>query len=368
MDQIRKLALITLHHVKNYGSVLQTYATQYYFEKMSLKVQVIDYRRKWETGYGYWFYLQDRSIIGVLRQIMYFPSKFKQKKIFDKFLSENINLTNTQYKTEKDFISKPIYADIYCTGSDQVWNSGWNNGIISEYYLSFVKKQNGEKKISFAASFGQEKISVEEANIIENNLRDYDLITVRETKAKNILKDQLGLDSTVILDPTLQIPAEHWRELAKDQYNRETDYVLLIQLNRNKEFDTFSVRFAQDKGKKLVRLCLRIDQLILPGKHVVLPEVKRYISLIDQASYILTDSFHAISFCINLNKQFYCWYPNHYSSRLSSIIELLSLQDRVIDDENLSKKQQSDINYNTINEYIIKQREQTIDLFTRYIV
>ena len=33
---------------------------------------------------------------------------------------------------EQKKVSKKIKidSDIYCTGSDQVWNSGWNGGII----------------------------------------------------------------------------------------------------------------------------------------------------------------------------------------------------------------------------------------------
>ena len=41
-----KISVITMHNVKNYGSVLQCYATQTYFEKKGLEVEFIDYWRK----------------------------------------------------------------------------------------------------------------------------------------------------------------------------------------------------------------------------------------------------------------------------------------------------------------------------------
>ena len=39
MKKKKIVALITLHHVKNYGSVLQTLATQKLFEKLGYKIE-----------------------------------------------------------------------------------------------------------------------------------------------------------------------------------------------------------------------------------------------------------------------------------------------------------------------------------------
>ena len=40
------VAVITLHYIRNYGSVLQTYATQKKLELMGHKVHIIDYIRE----------------------------------------------------------------------------------------------------------------------------------------------------------------------------------------------------------------------------------------------------------------------------------------------------------------------------------
>ena len=42
---MQKIEIITLHYIKNYGSVLQTYATQKKFELMGYECEVIDYIR-----------------------------------------------------------------------------------------------------------------------------------------------------------------------------------------------------------------------------------------------------------------------------------------------------------------------------------
>ena len=40
-----KIDIITLHYIRNYGSVLQTYATQAKFESMSYEAEIVDYIR-----------------------------------------------------------------------------------------------------------------------------------------------------------------------------------------------------------------------------------------------------------------------------------------------------------------------------------
>ena len=365
MMEKKRLALITLHAVKNYGSVLQTYATQCFFKKLGFNVEVIDFRRKWETKGGYWFALPQRRLTEILRQALYTPSKVIQKKVFDRFLNKKIHRTKNTYTDNRDFYSHPINADVYCTGSDQVWNSGWNDGVILPYYLSFVKNNPKIKKISFAASFGEEGIDQKEKKRIEPLLRDYDLITVREKCSVEMRRKEFGIEAELLLDPTLMMDASFWRKCKKEISIGYDDYVLLIQLNRNKKFDELAVSYARQENKPLVRLCLRVDQLILPGKHVLLPEVEQYISLIDQASCVLTDSFHATSFCINLNKQFYCYYPDHYSSRLSSILEIMNMEDRRIINNCIRTSKQ--IDYCRINKLLNEKRTNAKSIIVRHL-
>ena len=50
-----KVAIITMHAARNYGAVLQTYALQYYLEKMGNEVEIIDYRLPNQSTKGYLF-------------------------------------------------------------------------------------------------------------------------------------------------------------------------------------------------------------------------------------------------------------------------------------------------------------------------
>ena len=47
-----KVSIITLHNVSNYGSALQTYATQKVFENLECKAEFVDYCRPNNTIYS----------------------------------------------------------------------------------------------------------------------------------------------------------------------------------------------------------------------------------------------------------------------------------------------------------------------------
>lgn len=354
---MKKIAIITMHAVKNYGSVLQTYATQRLFQNRELEPVIIDYRRPWDTGKAYYFDIKNKTWKDIVKQIVYFPSKFRQKKVFGDFLKKYINLTEYSYRNISDFEKHPCIADIYCTGSDQVWNSGWNRGVKEEFFLTFVK--DGEKKISYAASIGKEEIEEDEKIKIKRYLSTYSAVSVRERSSVNLL-NTIGIqDVNLVIDPTLQLSQKEWRALIKTKVRKYSNYVLLIQLNRNRKFDIFAQRFAKENNKTLLRLCLRFDQVVLPGKAVAIPDVTDYLWLIDNADFVLTDSFHAVSFSLNFEKNFYAVLPNKYSSRIISILKDLDLEKRIVIDYALSSEQVRDIEYSKVNKKIAKLRQQS---------
>lgn len=109
-------------------------------------------------------------------------------------------------------------------------------------------------------------------------------------------------------------------------------YILVYNLNRSKEFDRYAVELSRRTGLKLVRFCTRYDQFYRPGKSMLVPEVFDFISLIDNAKYVLTDSFHATAFSLNLHTEPICVYPKEFGGRLESILQQTNQTQRHIAD------------------------------------
>lgn len=352
-----KISIITLHAVVNYGSALQTYATQKIFESLGMETQIIDYRREAIlsrsvrqilTGSG--------SMKEKLKGLLLKPSYDRGRKVFDTFLSETLNLTEQRYTYDDDFERWPLTSDIYCTGSDQVWNSGWHDGVPRPFYLSFVREG---KKISFAASFGKDRLSDDEKPVVRELLSTYDAISVREAEGLNILRD-LGFSAAVhVLDPTVALDPREWLAISEKRVFK-AKYILIYQLCNNADFDRYAVRLAREKGLKLVRLCIRYDQLRKPGHGVVLPPVESFVSLVRHAEYVLTDSFHCTAFSIMMHKQFVSFYPNKYASRLKSILELTGLRERLVEDYADTEIIDRTIPYERIDHILAAERNKTM--------
>lgn len=350
-----KIDIITLNAVQNYGSVLQAFATQELLKKHGCDVTIINYVRENVRSENL---LKTWSKGNPVKAIIMIPTIIRWKSVYSDFQKNYLNLSDDVYTLEDDFKKYPLKADAYCTGSDQVWNSLWNRGILPCLYLGFVPKSC--YKFSFAASFGQQKLSEEEINKTKNYLNEYQKISVREISGITILKDQYNIqDCELIVDPTLCVSGDFWRQYSKSsRYKDKDNYILIYNLNRSKEFDNYAKKLAQITGLKLVRFCTRYDQFYRTGRSVLVPDIFDFVSLIDNAKYVLTDSFHATAFSLNLQTEPVCVYPKHFGARLESILQQTCTLQRHVknwDDFDIINRP---VDFSVVNRILLKEREK----------
>ena len=363
-----KVSVITLHSVLNYGSVLQTYATQQIFEKLGCIVEIVDYRRKSPLGKTVIQILKDNEYNPLLKikLILIMPSSNRALRIFQTFLKRKVNLTETVYTCEKDFEAHPIEADVYCTGSDQVWNTGWHKEIPGPFFLNYVPE--GKKKIAFSASFGKEQLEDWEKPGILAYLQKYSAISVREKSAVDII---LSLDKNLkaqhVLDPTLAVEPHLWLDLAVPERVVKGKYILVYSLNHNKQFDQYTRELAKKKHMKLIRLCTRYDQIRVSEHGIVLPEVEKLLALFRDAEYVVANSFHGTAFCLVFHKQFLACYPTLYSTRVESILSLTHLQERRLKDYNDFRSIDKPIDYDTVDALLENARMKTMSFLKKAI-
>lgn len=360
---MKRITIITLQNVRNYGSVLQALATQKVFRELGCIVDFINYDKNGKLSYldRVHSFTQGK---GFLSKLVYpfilIPSFIKEDKVFKTFIKKYLYQQEKEYACMDDFKDFPITSDIYCTGSDQTWNSGWNNGILPELFLKFVP--DNVRKISYAASIGKNKLDDWEVEETKALLSRYQYISVREASAKDIVEKQLGLPSaTHVLDPTLQVDKEFWMSVLGDEYKAKYEkgkYVLIYQLNTNPNFDIYAKEFAKRKGWKLIRFCIRHYQGLRCGKAELIPKVEDFISLIANAGCVITDSFHATAFSCNLNTPMICIYPNSYSSRLASLLKLVGLEDRHLKNyDDFSFVDNTGVDFTDVNKILEEQRK-----------
>ena len=362
----KKVSLITLQYINNYGSVLQTFASQMYLQGKGCSVETVNYTREncrfenlresmkaYYKQKGLFFKLPFVSDLLVYR---WKKLHLKRNEVFEKFRNEKIYLSKEYFSIE-DMIKEPPTADYYCVGSDQVWNYQYNDGVLPEYFLRYAPK--GAKKFSLASSIGIKKIEDEKkGTLIKEYLEDFSLITVRENTAKELL-DDLGVNNChQILDPTLLISKEKWISTFGLKENLNKKYVLVYQLNPCKEMDEFAEEIAKKKGCKLIIISNNI-RLSVPGAEIIdNPTVEQFLELILNAKCVVTDSFHGTAFSLNFNKELFSWLPNAYSTRLTSILEMMGLRERAFMKNESRWETLAPINYRCVNNILSQERER----------
>ena len=316
-----KVSVLTLHSVRNYGTQLQAYATQELLKQHFDEVDFIDYRRYDTFGIGL---LKSYAKGSAIRMLAALPTVLYWEIIFGGFQKKYLNIAKP-YKLNEETVKKiRLDSDAYFVGSDQVWNAGWNGGVIPTMYLDFVP--DNIPKYTFSSSFGRDKLSKDEVKETQEYIDRFKYITVREASGVDILKKQFNYKNVnQIIDPTMLIPTEFWRKKAGKRIIKEK-YILIYNLNRSKEFDDYAEELAKRTGYKLYRFCTRFDQIIRNGKSLVIPPIFDFINYINNAEIVLTDSFHASALSIKMNTRPICIYPKEYSNRISEFLELVKAE------------------------------------------
>ena len=191
-------------------------------------------------------------------------------------------------------------------------------------------------------------------------LKNYSAISLREQSGVKILNDLEIKGSINVLDPTLLLTGKEWDKISSRRYKNE-EYILVYNLNRNKKIDNYALELSKKTGLKIKFLSYQFHEFYKKGKIICNPKVKDFLALIKNANYIVTDSFHATAFSLNFNKEFIIVYPEKYSTRLQSILNILGLQNRVAKNERDVSIIESKINYIEVNKLLDKEREKSIN-------
>lgn len=355
-----KVANITLHAIDNYGSVLQTLATEHIFEQLGCEVLTIDYVRETAQMNSVWRILKAPNLSIVqkgksLISYLFFRDS-ERSRVLNKFRNEHLHLTDQRFLSDNELKKGYPKADIYCTGSDQTWNVICQGGIPKAYFLDFAPAE--AKKIAFAASFGIETVPEAFQSEIKELLSCYDAISVREQAGIDILH-KLGFDATLVLDPTLAVDPLFWHELASPRLYND-DYILAYQLGRNLSFSKFMKDFAEYHNMKLIHVRTRQDTKINNGECLTAPTPQDFLSLIKYAKYVITDSFHCTAYSILFNRNFVNIMPARFTSRIENILNNTGLTNRILHNYNDFKLCDEPIDYKPIDMWLSNEREKTI--------
>lgn len=361
------IKVITRHAPSNYGSLLQSIATVAVLERLGHTCKIIDYIRDDEHGLNAimtslenkqgW----NRNPIQKMAYIlMRYPEEKNAEVKFEKMRKKYLEMTY-RCRTYKDL--EKLEADIFMTGSDQVWGPVLNGKYDEAYFLSFVK---GKPKTAYAASFGRTDFTPQILSEYKRLLTDYSGIAVRENTALDLLH-QMGVKCVgQVLDPTLLLTGKEWTRFI--DRNMHGKYVLVYQLHNNPVLSDYAIRFARHVNLPLIRISPTFHQFKRGGRFVYLPELSTFLSYLKNCTYMITDSFHGTAFAINFNRQFIEILPNNKTgSRNQSILQLTGLQDRIVTDYADCSISGRMIDYERVNDILKKERIRSLEILEQLL-
>lgn len=364
MDK-KKVLVITRHAIANYGSLLQAIATQKVVEDLGYDCKVIDYIRKDEYRANSTLTIaktknkiRKNPILFLLYCLVRFPENIIINGKFEKMRKRLLPMTKLVH-TKEELKNDLEKADIYMTGSDQVWGPVLYGGYEWAYFLDFV--DHNKKKVAYAASFGKMDIDEPTASRMKKYLSLYDCVAVRENQANKLL-GEWGIDSKQVIDPTLLLNAEDWKKLLNySDHKNKGKYVLIYQIHNNKKLSLYAESFAKKMNLPLIRVSSMLHQCFKGGRFVAVPDLTEFLTYINNAAYLVTDSFHGTAFAINLNTPFVTLMPETgTSARNISLLELTGLTDQIAKDVDDFHVLDHEVDFTGANNILETEREKSM--------
>lgn len=321
-----KSVLIVTKISRNYGALLQAYALQRTLEELGAKVQVLNLNFP-QTSHTYRVLPRITGLRSLRNFIHQFPDRKQRKLAIQRslqFREQYLQLTQ-EYPDYESVTKRPPKADIYLTGSDQVWNP--TNNFDKSYYLLFAPE--GSVRASYAASIAIPKIpEALEAEFIRR-VRTIPFRSVREESGRKLLM-QLGMDALTHPDPTILRGRQEYEQMAVRPEYREP-YVLLYLLITPPDAEALIQRVRElYPGRKIVTLfgANKVSQLGDWCEKTAGP--REFLGLVRWADAVVTTSFHGVVFAGLFEKEFAALLPEGTGLRISELLTAAGMEHHII--------------------------------------
>lgn len=390
MADKKKIGIVAVTYKENFGSALQTYATQHTLEKMGYDAQIFE-------------------IKGVHREIHIKKLLYYIGRMFDpvelKYLLANLksrsrktaSAPTDKYAQEMN-VRKQVYADFnkkwnkmlptvhgwkalselasqmdaVIVGSDQLWRP---SNIVGCYFtLEFVP--NNVKKIAFSTSFGVPELPKQLHKHAKKYLSRIEHISVRENSGADIVKSMSGKDAAVVCDPTMMLTAKDWMHIQEEKPFAEGKYILMYLMGDNPEQRSFVKLLSNKTGCRIIGLLhgatyIAYDEEVADEKPFNVGP-SEFVNLIRNAEYVCTDSFHCCVFSILNSTKFFAFrrWPDSSkfsaNDRLYTLLEFTGLSRRIlIGTEDIDKCIADDIDFAPVLEKVAEKRKMSMEYLTK---
>lgn len=214
------------------------------------------------------------------------------------------------------------------SGSDQIWNSS-TLYVDPLYYLRFAPQY---KRVALSPSFGRDFIADFNKPKMKVWIGEYPYLSVREDSGVKLIKELTGRDALHLLDPTLIVNAEEWKDILGIEETHK-DYILAYFLDEPSAFARKSLKELKEKMNcEVVAIPYQFGNMDYCDR-IVAAGPKEFVELVANAKCVCTDSFHGTVFALNMHTPFFTFEreygsANKQSERVLSILRKVGMLER----------------------------------------
>lgn len=336
---MKKIATITTHSALNYGAVLQAYALSTYLNDAGCHCEVLDYQPSYIKD-SYKSIKIPHNISGLLLsgfQGMHYREREVRRNRFETFRKNWLRTTYEIATKKEELISLANKFDVLICGSDQIWNPQLHH-FDEAYFLSYPEIK--ARRMSYAASFGQDSLDENSKTEIARRISTIERFGCREYTAQKVIKELTGQDAAMVLDPVFLISAKIWQKMETAFGCQNGEYTLAYFLSNPGNSAKAAKQYAQETGKQLYSIGFSPRDVNNGAINCYDLGPQEFLSAIDGADTVITNSFHATAFSIIFHKQFFTRISSGNDSRndrMLSLLKQLGLENRTFTDETASR-------------------------------
>ncbi len=314
-----KIAVVSCYFINNYGSVLQAYATQKYLAQNSAVCHTVNVEgikpllAKGKKEY----YFANIFDLGLLKSKLPMIKLKLMGKLGLHDLNEKIAERHRKFDVFRSHfdLTESVgnfaqlgelsrHYDVVVLGGDQLWRP---DNIFPGYYtLEWVAEDT--KKVSLGTSFGVSRLDKASAKRLAEFLPGFSGVSVREESGAELVRQHTGMQAKVVCDPVFLLDREEWQTIADTSKAPNGGYIFTYFLGESRRGRQFAEKLSQATGLPIVSVPFMDCYTAYDGKvDGAVPEAspEDFVGLISEASFVCTDSFHAMAFSVLFQREFY---------------------------------------------------------------
>lgn len=352
----------------NYGSALQSWALSQMIDRVGaefgLESKLIDYCPK---------VLEDSDCLNPAKNMwdkdeetrrmisLMMPAIRDNYQKFEDFYTNRFHRTKRKYyDTNFNDVVKDEEIKGFVCGSDTIFCINEFKGFVEGYYANFDCMRGNS--VSYATSFGDSTFTDQDYLMLNERLRNFKALGIREYNMLPYVKEHVSVRAERTIDPCLLAEASLYDSIIAEPQMQDK-YLLLYSRRYNNNMEQYAEEMAKRTGLKLVEISIRATNI--DKGHIMRYDagVEEFLSLVNNAEFVITNSFHGVIFAVQFKTPFYCFSREQGDTKIGEVLDLFGLSNRIMITGTESVPHE--IDYDVVHKRISEARKLAVE-YLRY--